>query len=103
MRIVSLLPGATDIVNALGIGDRLVGVSHECDHDEVAGPKRVVTRSLVAPDATSAEIDRTVQSHSAARQPLYSLDIEALEDLQPDLIITQALCNVCAVSEADVR
>jgi iron complex transport system substrate-binding protein len=103
MRIVSLLPSATEIVYALGLGDQLVGVSHECDFPPEAKQLRAVTRSLIPDGRSSGEIDRLVREHAGSKTPLYALDAAALEELKPDLIITQALCNVCAVSEADVE
>jgi iron complex transport system substrate-binding protein len=103
MRIVSLLPSATEIVCLLGLGDQLVGVSHECDHPPaaVAGVPRM-TASLIPAEATSAEIDALVRQRVAGRRPLYRLDAEALATARPDLIVTQALCDVCAVDEAEV-
>jgi iron complex transport system substrate-binding protein len=102
-RIVSLLPSATEIVCALGLEDQLVGVTHECDYP--ASVKRLpkVTRTLIPTDATSAEIDGLVRDRLGAQSALYRLDMEALEQLRPDLIVTQALCDVCAVAESEVR
>ncbi|MGI9474374.1 MAG: ABC transporter substrate-binding protein [Rubripirellula sp.] len=102
-RIVSLLPGATEWVCKLGLGDRLVGVSHECDFPELANSLPSVTRSRIHVDSSSREIDEAVREHSETRTPLYELDSAVLNNLQPDLILTQSLCNVCAVSERDVR
>jgi iron complex transport system substrate-binding protein len=103
MRIVSLLPSATEIVAALGLDDQLVGVTHECDWPpRVLGlPK--VTRTLIPTDASSAEIDRLVRERLSGQNALYSLDLEALAHLRPDIIVTQALCDVCAVAEDEVR
>ena len=103
MRIASLLPSATEIVCALGLGERLVAVSHECDWPAaaVAGVPRV-TSSLIPADASSAEIDALVRERVAGRRPLYRLDGDALAAAGPDLIVTQALCDVCAVDEAEV-
>jgi iron complex transport system substrate-binding protein len=98
MRIVSLLPSATEIVYALGLGDQLVGVSHECDFPTQATRLPSVTASLIPATASSGEIDRMVRERTGGRQPLYRLDVAALEELRPDLIITQGLCNVCAVA-----
>ena len=103
MRIVSLLPGATEIVHALGLGDDLVGVSHECDFPAAVKALPAVTRSLISSDASSAEIDRMVRERHDARRALYALDAEALAALEPDLIITQSLCDVCAVAEGEVH
>lgn len=98
MRICSLLPSATEMVFALGMGDSLVGVTHECDFpSEVRGiPK--VTRSHIPAGAASGEIDSLVSSTLATQGSLYELDLPLLESLQPDLILTQRLCDVCAVS-----
>lgn len=103
MRIVSLLPSATEMICALGLKDQLVGVTHECDFpDSVRGlPK--VTRTLIPTDAPSAEIDRLVRERLQTNRALYTLDMPALEELRPDLIVTQALCDVCAVAEEEVR
>ena len=103
MRIVSLLPSATEIVCAIGLGDRLVGVSHECDHPPGVRSLPRLTRSLLAAEATSAGIDAAVRTRLQERQPLYALDADLLERLRPDLVVTQALCDVCAVAEADVK
>src|SRR6056297_2581506 len=103
MRIVSLLPSATEIVCGLGLRDQLVGVTHECDYPAgiVALPK--VTRTLIPHDAASSEIDTLVREQLSTQAALYSLDLQVLEELQPDLIVTQALCDVCAVSESEVK
>jgi iron complex transport system substrate-binding protein len=98
MRIVSLLPSATEIVYALGLGDRLVGVTHECDFPDEAKTKPHLTASALPFSAKSSEIDRHVRASLHQGSSLYSLDSELLERLAPDLIITQELCEVCAVS-----
>jgi iron complex transport system substrate-binding protein len=103
MRIVSLLPSATEIVCALGLRSQLVGVSHECDYPaDVAGLPRV-TKTRIDDHAPSAAIDRQVRDELASRQALYSLDADLLESLAPDLIVTQSLCDVCAVADDEVR
>jgi len=102
MRIVSLLPSATEIVFALGLGDYLVGVSHECDFPPEARTRPVVTRSLLPPGLPQAEIDREVKRLLAERGTIYELDAELLEKLKPDLILTQRLCYVCAVGYEQV-
>lgn len=103
MRIVSLLPSATEMVCALGLRDALVGVSHECDFPaDVAGLPRV-TRTRIDHHAPSAEIDRQVRSELAASQALYSLETERLAGLAPDVIVTQSLCDVCAVADDEVQ
>ena len=102
MKIVSLLPSATEIVCALGLEDRLVGVTHECDYP--AGVRRLpsVTRTLIPATAPSGAIDRLVREQLRTKQALYTLDLATLERLRPDLIVTQALCDVCAVAEEEV-
>jgi iron complex transport system substrate-binding protein len=95
---VSLLPSATEIVYALGLGERLVGVTHECDYPEAARGKPQLTSSALPSAANSAEIDRHVRASLHSGSSLYALDAGALERLAPDLIITQELCAVCAVS-----
>jgi iron complex transport system substrate-binding protein len=102
MRIVSLLPSATEIVCQLGLGDALVGVTHECDHPPAAAGLPKVTRTLIPHDATSREIDGLVRERLRTQRALYTLDLPTLERLRPDLIVTQALCDVCAVAEAEV-
>ncbi len=98
MRIVSLLPSATDIVVALGAADSLVGVSHSCGADWSHLPALTSTR--IDTKAASAEIDAQVKT---AAEPLYDLDIERLEQLAPDVVVSQSLCDVCAVASGDVE
>jgi len=99
MRIVSLLPSATEIVCALGLGDSLVGVTHECDYPPAARQKPAVTRSLLDhSESSSEEIDDAVRQQRRDELSLYALDRDLLAALRPDLILTQALCEVCAVS-----
>ncbi len=98
MRICSLLPSATEIVFALGLGDSLVGVSHECDFPAAAARLPKVTRSTIPRGVSSRQIDAAVSSALRAGGSLYELDLPLLEFLNPDLILTQKLCNVCAVS-----
>jgi iron complex transport system substrate-binding protein len=102
MRIVSLLPSATEIVCQLGLGDALVGVTHECDHPPFVAGLPKVTRTLIPHDASSREIDKLVRERLKTQRALYTLDLPTLERLRPDLIVTQALCDVCAVAEAEV-
>ncbi|MEM0963192.1 MAG: ABC transporter substrate-binding protein, partial [Bacteroidota bacterium] len=101
-RIVSLLPSATEIVCALGLADRLVGVTHECDYPLEVRGLPVVTQTRIPHSATSAEIDALVREQLATQDALYTLDEDRLAQLAPDLIVTQALCDVCAVAEAEV-
>lgn len=98
MRIVSLLPSATEIVYALGLGDRLVARSHECVYPPDALSKPVITRSLIPSDVPSREIDSRVSETLRTHATLYTLDKALLQSLKPDLILTQALCSVCAVA-----
>src|SRR5580700_7726752 len=102
MRIVSLLPSATEILFALGFDREVVGVSHECDFPTAARSKRVVIQSRIPHDASPAEIDRLVREFVARGESLYAVDADALEQLAPDLIITQDLCHVCAASPDDL-
>jgi iron complex transport system substrate-binding protein len=103
MRIVSLLPGATDIVVALGAGDALVGVTHECAAPARASALPVVTRSAIPSHAPPGEVDRLVRAASERAEALYALDESLIGVLAPDVILTQAVCDVCAVREGDVR
>ena len=102
MRIVSLLPSATEILFALGFDREVVGVSHECDFPPQARNKRVVIQSRIPHDAAPAEIDRLVREYVSRGESLYAVDAQALQELAPDLIITQDLCHVCAASPDDL-
>src|SRR5579862_363895 len=103
MHIVSLLPSATEILFALGLGDEVVAVTHECDYPSEARAKQHITRSLLQPDMTSREIDDAVSSQlSGDAHSLYSIDRDLLARVAPDLIVTQALCEVCAVDYDEV-
>ncbi|MCW5803474.1 MAG: cobalamin-binding protein [Deltaproteobacteria bacterium] len=102
MRIVSLLPSATEIVCALGAAADLVGISHECDHPPDIRDRTVLTRSRIH-DGSSAAIDAAVRDVIANALSIYAVDDAALARLAPDVIITQDLCAVCAVSLDDVR
>ncbi len=103
MRIVSLLPSATEIVCALGLGEFLVARSHECDYPPEIQHRPVITYSLIPPDLPSHEIDRVVSETLTTHATLYGLDVDLLQQLEPDLLITQALCEVCAVSFNSVQ
>ncbi len=98
MRIVSLLPSATEILFAIGAGDEVVGVTHECDFPPEAIARPHLTSSALPSAGSSAEIDRHVRRSLHEGSSLYHLDAELLEALKPDLIVTQELCAVCAVS-----
>ncbi|MCG8651754.1 MAG: cobalamin-binding protein, partial [Pirellulales bacterium] len=102
-RIVSLLPSATEWVCELGLGEQLVGISHECDFPAQVNALPRVTRSRIDPEQSSQAIDAAVGQHSQTQTSLYELDAERLAQLKPDLILTQTLCNVCAVNQADVH
>ena len=91
MRIVSLLPSATEIICELGLRDQLVGVTHECDWPPSVRSLPKVTNTLIPTDATSAEIDALVRDRMGQQSALYTLDMDMLDRLQPDLIITQVL------------
>jgi iron complex transport system substrate-binding protein len=103
VRIVSLVPSATEVICELGLGSDLVGVSHECDFPPPVRELPKVTRPLIPRNASSREIDALVREQLGTQRDLYSLDASVLESLRPDLIVTQTLCNVCAVGEDKVR
>jgi iron complex transport system substrate-binding protein len=103
MRIVSLVPSATEMLYALGLGSDLVAVTHECDYPADARGLPKVTRDLLPTGLSAAEIDAAVKERTLAGESIYELDEDALKELAPDLIVTQALCSVCAVSYDDVR
>jgi iron complex transport system substrate-binding protein len=102
MRIVSLLPSATEILFALGLEQDVVGVSHECDFPAQVRAKKTVIHSRIPHDASPAEIDRLVREFVSRGESLYAVDAQALQDLAPDLIVTQDLCHVCAASPDDL-
>lgn len=103
MRIVSLLPAATEIVALLGATDHLVGITHECDFPEVVRSRARVTKSALPDTHDPAAIDAAVSEAHEAGVALFTLDEKRITALHPDVIITQALCEVCAVREHDVR
>jgi len=102
MRIVSLLPSATEILFALDLDREIAGVSHECDFPPQARSKPVVIHSRLPHDAAPAEIDRLVREYVSRGESLYAVDVDKLEGLDPDLIVTQDLCHVCAASPDDL-
>ena len=103
MRNVSLIPSATEMLFALGLGPDVLAVTHECDYPPAARELPKITRDVLPDGLTSAQIDAAVKELTLAGESIYQLDTEALEDLRPDLIVTQELCSVCAVSYDDVR
>ena len=102
MRIATLLPSATEIVCALGLREQLVGVSHSCNYPEDVTEIPVMTSTHVPYEKSSAEIDEYVRDHLTGHEALYDLDLEALSAAAPDVIVSQTLCDVCAVSTGDV-
>jgi iron complex transport system substrate-binding protein len=103
VRIVSLVPSATEMLFALGVGDDVTAVTHECDHPPEALELPRITRDVIGPGLPPDEIDRAVRAVTEQGGAIYELDEQALRRLAPDLIVTQALCDVCAVSIDDVR
>jgi len=102
MRICSLLPSATETLFELGAGDSLLGVTFECDFPQAARQKRVIVQTRLRHSEDPAEIDRQVNNFVSRGESLYEVDFEALQAIQPDLIITQDLCHVCAASPGDL-
>jgi len=98
VRIASLLPSATEIVCALGLEDDLVAITHECDYPPSVRARPVVTASVLTPMSSSLDIDRHIRRLVHDGSSIYRLDADRLAALQPDLILTQELCDVCAVS-----
>lgn len=102
MRIVSLVPNGTEILFALGAGDLVVGVSHECDYPEEARRRPILTGSALTPGMSAAEVDAAVSAQVGSGESLYTLDEARIAELAPDVIVTQQLCPVCAVSTEQV-
>src|SRR5215210_2059359 len=102
MRIVSLVPNGTEILFALGAGGSVVGVSHECDYPEEARRRPVLTGSALRQGMSAAEVDAAVSAQVGSGESLYTLDEEKIAELAPDVIVTQQLCPVCAVSTQQV-
>jgi iron complex transport system substrate-binding protein len=98
MRVASLLPSATEMVHFCGAGDDLVAVTHECDYPPGVEKLPHLTSSKIEGDMTSAEIDAAIEEHLTDTGSIYALDARLLDELAPDLIVTQGLCDVCAVS-----
>jgi iron complex transport system substrate-binding protein len=102
MRIASLVPHATELLFALGLGDQVVAVTHECDYPPAAAELPTLTRDALPAGLSAAEIDRAVRARTLEGLAIYELDEDALREEEPDLIVTQALCPVCAVSYEEV-
>ncbi|HET9209458.1 MAG TPA: cobalamin-binding protein [Thermoanaerobaculia bacterium] len=102
MRIVSLVPNGTEILFALGAGDLVVGVSHECDFPAEARTRPILTGSALTPGMSAAEVDAAVSAQVGSGLSLYTLDEARIAELAPDVIVTQQLCPVCAVSTEQV-
>jgi iron complex transport system substrate-binding protein len=104
VRICSLVPGATEVLFALGLGDSVVGVTHECDWPPEAETRPQVTASLLqSGDLPSDEIDRAVVEAAREGRALYAVDEQVWTEIQPDIVVAQELCDVCAVSAGEVR
>jgi iron complex transport system substrate-binding protein len=103
MRIVSLVPNGTEILFAVDAGDLVVGVSHECDYPPEARTRPILTGSALTPGMNAAEVDAAVSSQVGSGLSLYTLDEARIEELAPDVIVTQQLCPVCAVSTEQVN
>ncbi|MEA2330967.1 MAG: iron complex transport system substrate-binding protein [Thermoleophilaceae bacterium] len=103
MRIASLVPSATEMLFALGLGDRVAAVTHECDYPPGAEQLPHLTRSVIPEGLPPAEVDAAVRERTRRGESLYELDEGTLEGLGVDLIVAQAVCDVCAVSFDDVR
>jgi iron complex transport system substrate-binding protein len=103
VRIASLVPSATELLFALGVGDQVVAVTHECDFPPEAANKPHITRSVIPEGLAAADIDSAVRDRTGRGEALYELDTYELRELNVDLIVTQAVCEVCAVSFDDVR
>src|SRR4051794_18174830 len=102
VRIASLVPSATEMLFALGLGDSVVAVTHECDYPDAAKELPHLTRSVIPEGLPAAEIDREVRERTERGKAIYELDADEVRELEPDLIVTQAVCEVCAVSFEDV-
>jgi iron complex transport system substrate-binding protein len=103
MRIVSLVPSATETLFALGLGADVIAVTHECDYPAAARELPKITRDVLPAGLSAGQIDAAVKERTLAGESIYELDADLLRDLRPDLIVTQELCAVCAVSHDEVR
>ncbi len=103
MRIVSLVPSATETLFALGLGADVIAVTHECDYPAAVRELPKITRDVLPAGLSAGQIDAAVKERTLAGESIYELDADLLRDLRPDLIVTQELCAVCAVSHDEVR
>lgn len=103
MRIVSLLPSTTELVSALGLEHQLVGISHECDYPSSITLLPKLTSSIIPHGLSQIEVDRFVREAVQQGKSLYSVDAQLLQDLKPDIILTQGLCDVCAVTPTTIE
>lgn len=103
MRIISLVPSATEMLCALGLAEQIVGISHRCDSPTYIADRPRLTHSVLGENLPSAEIHRRVQESMTSQSRLYELDSELMVKLRPDLIVTQDQCSVCAVGKSDVE
>ena len=102
MRICSLVPSATETLYALGLGDSVLGITHDCDFPPEVTKKPVLIRPRIDPQAPQAEIDRQVSELVSRGESIYAVDADLLRSISPDLIVTQDLCQVCAASPDDL-
>ncbi|MFQ5540235.1 MAG: BtuF-related (seleno)protein, partial [Candidatus Binatia bacterium] len=103
MRICSFLPSATEIAFALGLGDSVLGVTHECDYPPEAKQRKVVVKSAIDPhNISSGTIDKIVTGYLKAKKSIYTIDLARFKETNPDLILTQELCDVCALDYQEV-
>jgi iron complex transport system substrate-binding protein len=102
MQICSFLPSATEILYALGMGESVSGVTFECDYPPEARQKAIIVDTLIHGDLTPQEIDEAVRRQAAAGGSLYFVDLPKLKAIHPDVVVTQDLCHVCAISESDL-
>ena len=103
MRIASLLPSASEIVCDIGLKDNLVAISHECNYPKSLKELKVITNSSIDSDQDQYEIDTQVRKRVQSKLPLYEINTQLLNELKPDVIITQGLCDVCAISSSELE
>ena len=103
MRIASLLPSASEIVCDIGLKDNLVAISHECNYPKSIKELSVITHSSIVSNQDQHEIDTQVRKKVQSKLPLYEINTQLLNKLKPDVIITQGLCDVCAISSSEIE